>query len=130
MSKKKKLILTPYDDDDAPPQIFNVGLHPYAMRDREAIYEYILEKFGVRVAIEKDDKLLVSLLQLKETPYKSRYGRVAGTRELVIYPNYAAFVVWPPDVIVLRIVNGARLWPEKQLARLAVARTLSVAAYL
>lgn len=45
-------------------------------------------------------------------PYIGRPGRIAGTRELIVHPNYLAIYQITPDAIdVLRILHARQLYP-------------------
>lgn len=51
---------------------------------------------------------------LSENPLIGRQGRVDGTREIIIYPYVMAYTVsvQMDVVIILRVLHGAREWPE------------------
>jgi len=45
-------------------------------------------------------------------PQRGRPGRVDGTRELVVRPNYIViYAEHAREVVVLRILHAAQLWP-------------------
>lgn len=45
-------------------------------------------------------------------PHIGRPGRVAGTRELIVHPNYLAIYQVTPDAIdVLRVLHARQLYP-------------------
>lgn len=53
--------------------------------------------------------------RLPEHPKLYRSGRVAGTREMVVLPNY--LVIYTESaraVTVLRVLHGAQQWPPEQ----------------
>jgi len=83
------------------------------MEDHEAIFDYI-EADSPRAAIAIDDKIEAQVDRLIDTPEAGRLGRVAGTRELVLNrtPYIAAYQIAGQVVRVLRVLHGAREWPE------------------
>lgn len=65
-------------------------------------------------AIDLADLLLAKALVLDEHPLLGRAGRIKGTRELVVHPNYIVFYrVVGTAVEVLRVKHAAQQWPEK-----------------
>jgi len=87
-----------------------------ARTDLRELFDYLLERNPdavrrIAVAIESQVQTLV------EHPGVGRPGRVAGTRELVIVntPYVVAYTVdrRADTVIVLRVLHGARRWPEE-----------------
>lgn len=52
---------------------------------------------------------------LTENPEMGRPGRVSGTRELVINrtPHVAAYRIAGGTIAILRVLHGARQWPEE-----------------
>ena len=54
--------------------------------------------------------------QLSRLPDSGRPGRVARTRELVIVgsPYFVPYRVVAGSVEVLRVIHGARRWPDKE----------------
>lgn len=58
------------------------------------------------------DEIEVKVSKLLEHPQLYKQGRVAGTREMVVRPNY--IVVYREDaraVSVLRVLHAAQQWP-------------------
>ncbi|ESQ80096.1 type II toxin-antitoxin system RelE/ParE family toxin [Asticcacaulis sp. YBE204] len=50
---------------------------------------------------------------LLEFPNRHRAGRVPGTREMVVHPNYLIiYAVTPQAVKIVRILHAAQQWPE------------------
>jgi toxin ParE1/3/4 len=67
------------------------------------------------VAAKKVMTLIWETTQLlKEHPQIGRPGRVAGTRELVISntPFIVPYRVISDEIQILRVIHGARNWPE------------------
>jgi toxin ParE1/3/4 len=61
---------------------------------------------GLQEAIE------ASVLPLSEHPYLYRSGRVAGTRELVVHPNYiVVYRVLTEHVEIVGVLHAAREYP-------------------
>lgn len=85
-----------------------------AQSDREAIFDYI-EADNPRAAAAVDDRIRVQAERLAAFPESGRAGRVEGTRELVIdrTPYIAVYRVRRDAVQILRVLHGARIWPEK-----------------
>ncbi len=65
-------------------------------------------------AIEQGDKIETQVAGLLANRHQGRPGRVKGTRELVIvHPPYiAAYRVKKETIQILRVLHGARLWPD------------------
>ena len=84
-----------------------------AIADRDEIFDYI-EADNPRVAVTIDERIQEQLEQLILFPQSGRIGRVDGTRELVIVgtPYIAAYRIDTDTIRVLRIIHGARVWPD------------------
>ncbi|MFM2471865.1 type II toxin-antitoxin system RelE/ParE family toxin [Burkholderia cenocepacia] len=92
-----------------------LALHwnPKALEDRAAIMDYIAEDDPL-AAVEFDERLEERAVALPAHAELYRQGRVAGTRELVIAPNYVlVYRIRPADGIVeiLRVLHARRQWP-------------------
>lgn len=83
-----------------------------AIADLLAIVEYIAEDNpDAAQALQEEIEHKVS--RLREFPQRSRHGRVAGTRELVVRPNYlVVYAVNPDTVTILRVLHAAQQWPR------------------
>jgi addiction module RelE/StbE family toxin len=81
-----------------------------ARADLLAIVDYISDDnpdAARRLMDEIEDKASM----LPEHPKLYRLGRVAGTREMVVRPNY--IVVYAEDaVVILRVLHATRQWPQ------------------
>jgi toxin ParE1/3/4 len=84
-----------------------------AQADRDAIFDYI-EADSPQAAIAVDDRIREQVEILARFPESGRPGRVVGTRELVIIrtPYIVAYRIAGDTVRVLRVLHGARRWPE------------------
>jgi len=61
-----------------------------------------------------DERIVAAARRLVDFPASGRVGRIAGTRELVINgtPYVAAYAVTQSAVRILRVLHGAREWPD------------------
>jgi addiction module RelE/StbE family toxin len=86
---------------------------PESVDDREAIYAFI-EVDNPRAALALDTLISEKAERLLEQPGLGRPGRVRGTRELVLHPNYLLIYDQVQDRLrILRVLHAARQWPRK-----------------
>ncbi len=88
---------------------------PMALADRQAIMDYIAED-NLAAALELDDHFEAQAEQARQRPTLYRPGRMRGTREIVVRPNYVmVYRVEGEDedetVTVLRVLHATRQWP-------------------
>ena len=84
---------------------------PAAVADRKRITQYIA-KDNPRAAIEMGDMLIQTAEKLDQYPALGREGRVKGTLELVVHPNYILIYRIVDNVSeVLRVKHAAQKWP-------------------
>jgi addiction module RelE/StbE family toxin len=85
----------------------------FALSDRDAIFTYI-EADNPAAAVLIDELIVAATRRLLDFPASGRFGRVAGTRELVISgtPYVAAYVIAEATVRIIRVLHGAQEWPE------------------
>lgn len=85
----------------------------YALEDRRAIFSY-LEGLNPSAAADMDEMIQGAVHNLRTYPNMGRQGRVANTRELVVVgtPFIVAYIVMTDRVKLLRVLHGARQWPE------------------
>lgn len=84
---------------------------PAALADRRGIIEYIAQDNPL-AAIELGDLLIAQAEQLDQHPTSGRIGRVKGTRELVVHPNYIlVYRIVGKTAEVLRVKHAAQRWP-------------------
>lgn len=82
-----------------------------ARTDLLAIVDYISDD-NPDAAQRLKDEIEEKVSKLPDRPKVYRPGRVAGTREMVIRPNY--IVVYAEDdraVVILRVLHAAQQWP-------------------
>jgi toxin ParE1/3/4 len=84
-----------------------------AVADREEIFDYIAAD-SPQAAILVDERIQRQIRILAKFPEGGRGGRVEGTRELVIQrtPYLVVYRVTRERVHILRVLHGARRWPE------------------
>jgi toxin ParE1/3/4 len=82
-----------------------------ARADLLAIIEFISDDNPAAAQRLKDD-IEDRVDKLPEHPKLYQAGRVAGTREMVVRPNYV--VIYKEDaraIAILRVLHAARQWP-------------------
>ncbi|TXE27165.1 type II toxin-antitoxin system mRNA interferase toxin, RelE/StbE family [Serratia marcescens] len=85
---------------------------PMAEADRENIVEYIAQ--APRAALKLDEDFKAKIEIAARNPQRYKAGRVRGTREIVVRPNYV--MVFHIDdesdtLVVLRVLHAAQPWP-------------------
>lgn len=84
---------------------------PIAEADRDRIVDYIAQDNPV-AAIELGDAIDRRVAELVEHPRLYRVGRVRGTREMVVHPNYVVvYRIARGEIEILRVLHSARQWP-------------------
>ncbi|MFC0634403.1 type II toxin-antitoxin system RelE/ParE family toxin [Brevundimonas balnearis] len=73
-----------------------------AIQDAELIVDYIAERNPV-AARNVRNRLVEAAEGLGQAPYLYREGRVAGTREAVVLPNY--ILVYRVELAAIRVVQ-------------------------
>ena len=87
-----------------------VKWQPTAVEDLEAIIDYIANHNTV-AAYDREDHILQSAEDLAEHPYKGRNGRRAGTRELLVHPNYWLVYEVSDLIRITNVIHTSRLYP-------------------
>ena len=87
---------------------------PRAERDLEALYTAAAEE-NPRAALDLLTRIDEIVQRLGEFPSMGRPGRVTGTRELVVdgTPYILPYRVRNGVVQILRVLHGARRWPQR-----------------
>ena len=83
-----------------------------AIADLLAIVDYISDD-NPDAAQALKDEIEAKTSRLPDNPQIYRVGRVDGTREMVVRPNY--IVIYAEDAIavtVVRVLHAAQQWPE------------------
>jgi toxin ParE1/3/4 len=82
-----------------------------ALVDRETIMGYIALD-NPAAAIDLDQDFEVKAENARQRPKLYKAGRVKGTREIVVRPNYVMVYRVTGDLVeVLRILHAAQQWP-------------------
>jgi toxin ParE1/3/4 len=86
----------------------------YALADRREIFSFI-EADDPRAAVMVDERIENAMRRLIDYPESGRIGRVDGTRELVVAQTsyVAAYQISDDAVRILRVIHGARSWPDE-----------------
>ena len=82
-----------------------------AIADLLAILDYISDD-NPDAAQALKDEIEAKTSRLLEHPQMYRVGRVDGTREMVVRPNY--IVIYsddPSSIVILRVLHAAQQWP-------------------
>ena len=81
-----------------------------AVADLMAIIDYI--SGALRAAQALKDEIEDKASRLQEHPRMYRAGRVDGTREMAVHPNYIVFYAENADTVtILRALHAAQQWP-------------------
>lgn len=76
-----------------------------------AIVDYISDD-APEAAIALLEEIEGQVAHLPTHPKRGRYGRVEGTRELVVRPNYIVIYTETAETVtVLRVLHAAQMWP-------------------
>lgn len=82
-----------------------------ARADLLAILDYISDD-NLDAAERQIAEIETKASRLAERPYVYRKGRVAGTREMVVRPNYfVGYTIGQQSVRILRVLHAAQPWP-------------------
>jgi len=84
---------------------------PQARDNLATIIEYIAERNEL-AALDLADDIERATSQLPQHPYLYRPGRVAGTREIVVHPNYLVVYRIQPTVIeIVTVLHSRQQYP-------------------
>lgn len=82
-----------------------------ARADLMAIIDYISDDNPV-AALALLEEIEGKVAQLPEHPKRCRVGRIEGTRELIVRPNYIVVYAETLEMItILRVLHAAQMWP-------------------
>ncbi|MFT0516355.1 type II toxin-antitoxin system RelE/ParE family toxin [Pseudomonas faucium] len=82
-----------------------------ACEDRLHIMEHIAQH-NPQAALALDERFAEKARQAALDPYLYRAGRVPGTREVVVHPNYVmVFRLVGENVEIVRLLHARQQWP-------------------
>lgn len=83
-----------------------------AIADRDAIMEHIAED-NWSAALELDEAFEIHAARACKTPTLYKPGRMKGTREIVVHPNYVmVYQVEPAAIVIVRMLQATQQWPS------------------
>ena len=87
---------------------------PKAREDLLSIVDYIAQD-NPDAADRLADEIEAKTARLPTHPKLYKPGRMKGTREMVVRPNYlVVYAIETDSISVLRVLHAAQQWPEKQ----------------
>jgi toxin ParE1/3/4 len=82
-----------------------------AAADLDAIVDYIAQDNAI-AAMTLGDTVVRRVAELAEQPKLYRSGRVRGTREMVVHPNYiVVYRIKRDEIEIVRVLHAAQQWP-------------------
>lgn len=83
-----------------------------AARDNLAAIVSHIAEYNPDAALSLQDDIEYSVSALPDHPYLYRRGRVPGTREMVVHPNYyVVYRVTLTEIQVLRVLHARQQYP-------------------
>lgn len=84
---------------------------PEAFSDRDKIWDFIAQD-NPQAALDLDAMFEKKAGALIEQPKLFKLGRMKGTREAVVHPNYVlVYQVLADTVTILRVLHTSQAWP-------------------
>lgn len=87
-----------------------VEWRPEARAELRAILEYILER-NAAAASDLNESIEVATTALPDHPYLYRMGRIPGTREIVVHPNYLVVYRIEDWIEILTVLHARQEYP-------------------
>ncbi|AZG87770.1 type II toxin-antitoxin system RelE/ParE family toxin [Pseudomonas syringae] len=87
-----------------------VEWRPAARMNLKQILSYIADR-NIRAASELGMAIEVATSALPQHPYLYRHGRVHGTREIVVHPNYLVVYKVTDRIEVLAVLHARQAYP-------------------
>ena len=87
-----------------------VEWRPEARAELRAILEYIVER-NIAAASDLREAIETATTAVPQHPYLYRLGRVLGTREIVVHPNYLGIYRITDRVEILSVLHARQEYP-------------------
>ena len=87
-----------------------VEWRPEARAELRAILEYIIER-NVAAANDLNEAIEAATTALPDHPLLYRIGRVSGTREIVVHPNYLVVYRISDWIEVVTVLHARQKYP-------------------
>ena len=85
---------------------------PAAFDDRATIMDHIAED-NPGAALDLDELIEEKTSALIDHPRLYKPGRMKGTREMVVHPNYVVvYQESKTEVVILRVLHARQQWPQ------------------
>lgn len=85
-----------------------------ARRELRAILRYIAER-NVSAADDINERIQLCAQRIGGHPFSHRHGRVPGTREAVVHPNYVVvYRVGTDEIEILSVMHSRRQYPPSE----------------
>lgn len=92
--------------------MLSVDWKTQALDDLATIYVYI-EQYNPQAATSLRDYIIACSEKLPQMPYMFRRGRIAGTREYVVHPNYIlVYEVRESTIDIVRVLHAKQEYPK------------------
>ena len=91
-----------------------IAWRPQSIADRECIFDHIAEDNPI-AALALDELFEEKMNTAAANPRLYKPGRVKGTREIVVHPNYIVIYreMGTQILEVLRVLHAAQQWPTR-----------------
>ncbi len=80
---------------------------------REALFDILsyIDEHNPAAADKLDEAIDKAVTALPQHPYLYRYGRVAGTREIVVHPNYLVVYRVTDHIEIITVLHARQQYP-------------------
>lgn len=93
--------------------MLKLAWNPAARRDLAQVLDYISDH-NLAAASRLNDLIEKFAEQLPDHPYMHRPGRIAGTREAVVHPNYILIYQVHEDMVeIMSVIHSRREYPPE-----------------